>query len=143
MRTLGTALAASLIATNLLGSCKRCAPETVERLPVPDTTWIIETWLAACGLGLSGPLEVRAVNAVSKEIVTIAVIDDPAHTTFSVNSSNDLVITLPNLVYITGAKTEFGGVKVIYNYQWYCDNVASKMDPANRETWSTIIGCPR
>jgi len=168
MRTLGTALAASLIATNLLGSCKRCAPEMIERLPVPGTTWIVETWLAACGFGISGPLEVRAVNDVSKEVVTVAVIDDPAHTTLSVNGSNDLVVTLPNLVFITGAAAEFGGVKVIYNYrpfddpderakfqrfvrnprdpaakQWHCDNVAGKMDPANRENWSTIMQCPR
>jgi hypothetical protein len=168
IRALATTLVASLIGINLLGSCKECSPEMLERLSVPDSTWIVETWLAACGFGISGPLEVRAVNARSKQIVTVAVVDDPAHTTVSVNSSNDLVITLPNLVSITGAKAELGGVKVICNYQpnddpeerakrqrfarnpndpeakeWYCDNVAAKMNPVNRDTWSKMMRCPR
>ncbi|MGO9487163.1 MAG: hypothetical protein ACLPX9_21745 [Rhodomicrobium sp.] len=34
--------------------------------------------MAACGFGISGPLEIRAVNSVSKEVITVAVIDDPA-----------------------------------------------------------------
>ncbi|MGO8917499.1 MAG: hypothetical protein ACLQJR_16455 [Stellaceae bacterium] len=83
----------------------------LERLRVPDSQWIVQTWMAACGFGISKPLDVRAVNATSKEIVTVAVIDDPAHTTLSVNGSNDLVIALPNGVYITDAKTEFGRAK--------------------------------
>ncbi len=78
------------------------------------------------------------------------------------------MVTLPNRVYITGARTEFVWMRVIYNYQpyddpderakwqwfmrnpkdpvaiqWYCDNVAAKMDKSNRDTWSNIIGCAR
>jgi hypothetical protein len=116
-------------------------------------------------MGISGPLEIRAVNS-KNEIVTVAVIDSPANTSLSVNGSNNLVITLPNLVSISDEKREFGGVRVVYNFQpyddpdkrakfqqfmrnrndpdakkWYCDNVVSQMDSTNRDMWSKIVGC--
>jgi hypothetical protein len=152
----------------IFSSCgKTCVPERIDSLPIPGSDWTVERWLAACGMGISGPIEIRAINS-KKEAVIVAVIDAPANTSLSINGSNDLVITLPNLVDIRDEKQDFGEVKVVYNFQprddpderakfqrfirnpndpdakkWYCDNVASKMDAANRVSWSKIVGCPQ
>lgn len=143
-----------------------CKPERLESIAVRDSPWVVEQWMALCGFGISGPLEVRARNTDDGATMTIAVIDDPDHTTLSFNDSGDLVISLPNLVDIWDEKTQFGNVKVVYNYQpddpdkrrmlrrfrsnpqdteatlWYCRTIVVKLAAADKARRSKELQCP-
>ncbi len=144
-----------------------CKPERFESVPVPNSPWVVEQWMALCGFGISGPLEIRVANTVDGSEMTIATIDDDGDTKLSFDDSGDLVITLPNLVNIWDEKSQFGNVKVIYDYQpndpgksrmmrrfrtnpndieaklWYCNTIVAGMSQSGKTYWSKEAHCPQ
>jgi hypothetical protein len=72
LRILTIAIVTTAVGIMFSACGRKCAPEMLESLPVPGSEWTVEAWLAACGFGINGPLEVRAVNAKNKEVVHTA-----------------------------------------------------------------------
>jgi hypothetical protein len=132
---------------------------------VAQSPWVVDTWGQACGFGVSGGMEIRALNEKTQETKTIATLSDITVITVSSDEPNSLTITLPNLVDMTDAAAQFGDVKVLYKFtpsddpearthfqrwkhhpddpqarDWYCRNIFAKMDPVNRASWNAIIG---
>ncbi|HEX3499818.1 MAG TPA: hypothetical protein VHT04_10895 [Stellaceae bacterium] len=135
------------------------------QLRIMESSWVIDTWGQACGLGVSGGMEIRAENQITHEIKIIVALNDIIVTTIASDKPNTLTVTLPNLVDIEEAATEFADVTVAYKYtpyddpearanfyhwkhhpedpqarNWYCQNILAKMDPVNRASWNKIIG---
>lgn len=93
---------------------KPCAPEQLDRIFVPNSRWMVETWMAACGFGLHGPLQIYAINTVTMEKLTLAMIDDPSNARVSMDNAHNLVITLPTAVQLRDHRDRFGEVRVLY-----------------------------
>lgn len=157
-----------LLALGLFGWPKPCAFEKFSDSPhlrVSQSDWVIDTWGQACGFGVSGGMEIRAVNEKTQEMDTVAQLPDILTVGMSSDEPNQLAITLPNLVVISSSKTQIGDVHIVYrfspkddpdarlNYQkwrrdpgnnqaraWYCQNILAKMDASNRARWNEIIG---
>jgi hypothetical protein len=134
-------------------------------LPVPNSDWIVEQSVKACGFGIAGPLEISALNTKTRERVSIVAVDDYSHTTVSTDASGNLVITTPNLAIISDEVHEFGGVKVVYHYlnddpqdramwrrywrnredleakRWVCTIIAGKRPEPDRQFWAKAVGC--
>jgi hypothetical protein len=134
-------------------------------LRISQSPWVVDIWGQACGFGVSGGTEIRAVNENSQETRTIATFGDIVDVKLNSDRPNSLTIMLPNLVDMMHPATQLGDVKVVYtflpkddpearaNFQrwthhpddpqardWYCRNILAKMDPANRASWNAIIG---
>ena len=111
-------------------------------------------------------MEVRAAIEDTHETKTIASFGEIT-TKLAVRSDepNVLTITLPNLVDMTDPATQFGDVRVVYeftpkddpearaNFQkwhrhpgdpqardWYCRTIFANSDPAGRAVWNDVVG---
>jgi hypothetical protein len=116
-------------------------------------------------MGVSGGMEIRAVNSETHESRPIATFSDINVITMSSDVPNSLTVNLPNLVDMTDAATQIGNVKVTHKFkpyddpearanfqkwkhhpddpqarEWYCRNILAKMDPTNRANWNAVIG---
>lgn len=110
-------------------------------------------------------MEVRAVNEKTQETKTIVTLNEIPAVELSSDEPNLLTIKLPNLVDLSNAATQLGGVRIAYkftptddpetrtNFQkwkrspddpqardWYCRSVIAKVDPDNRARWDAILG---
>jgi hypothetical protein len=138
----------------------------VQEIQIGQSPWIVGVWGEACGFGVSGGMEVRALNTRTQETKTIVAFGDIfAQIRLSSDEPNLLTITVPNRVDMQNATKEFDDVKVNYkftpsddpedraNFQrwkhhpedpqarnWACRNILAKMDPVNRESWNSIMG---
>lgn len=135
------------------------------RVKVQGTPWIVDTYAQACGFGVTGGMEIRAVNEGTKETVVILKLNDVGTSEVTSESPGTVTIALPNLVDIAEAVPQFAEVKVVYRFtpyddpqerasyqrwmhnpkdpqtrDWYCKNILAKMDATNRNSWNEIIG---
>jgi hypothetical protein len=162
---------AVLLVSLLLAGCgsSECAFEKFYNSPhirISQTPWVVDIWGHACGFGVSGGMEIRAVNESTQETKTIATFGDMVvDLTLSSDEPKLLTVKLPNLVDIADQATRLDSVRIVYkftpnddpearaNFQqwthhpddppardWYCHNILAKMDPTNRATWNAIIG---
>jgi hypothetical protein len=156
------------VQTLLVSSANACAFEKFADSPhlqISQSAWVIDTWGQACGFGVSGGMEIRAVNEKTQETKTIVTLNNITAVELSSEQPNLLTIKLPNLVDISNATMQLGDVRIAYkftpaddpeartNFQkwkrhpddprardWYCRNVLAKMDSDNRTRWNAIIG---
>ena len=152
----------------LLPNANACPFETFADSPhlrISQSDWIIDTWGQACGFGISGGMEIRAVNEKTHQMDTIVTLTDITSVELTSEEPNLLIIKLPNLVDISSSTTQVGNVRIAYKFtpvddpearanfvkwkrhpddpqarDWYCRNVLAKMDPDNRARWNAIIG---
>jgi hypothetical protein len=145
-----------------------CPFETFADSPhiqISESFWIVDIWGQACGFGVSGGMEIRAVNERTHQTKTIASLGDIHPIKMRSTEPKSLTVTLPNLVDMTDAETQFDDVKVTYEFtphddpeartnfqhwkhhpddpqarEWYCRNILAKMDRVNRASWNAIIG---
>src|SRR5262245_1615904 len=134
-------------------------------LRIPRSDWVIDTWGQACGFGVSGSMEIRAVNEKTHQTDTIATLTDITTVELTSEEPNLLIIKLPNLVDISSSTTQVGDVRIAYKFEpvddpearanfvkwkrhpndaqardWYCRNILAKMDPSNRSRWNAVLG---
>jgi hypothetical protein len=76
-----TAVAGMLLAPFIWDAFRHpCKPEKFESVRVPNSLWVVEQWMALCGFGISGPLEIRVANTADGTKMMIATIDDDEDT---------------------------------------------------------------
>jgi hypothetical protein len=134
-------------------------------LRIFQSPWTVDAWGQACGMGVSGGMEIRAINSDTHESRTVATFGDIIIITMSSDEPNSLTINLPNLVEMTEAATQIGDVNVTYKFEpyddpearanfqkwkrhpddpqareWYCRNIFAKMDASNRTLWNAVMG---
>ena len=134
-------------------------------LRIAGSPWVIDVWGQACGFGVSGGTEIRAVNDTNQETKTIATFGDIVSSiTMSSNEPGSLTIELPNLVDLIDAQIQFADVRVIYKFtpfddaeartnfqrwkrhpddpqgrRWACENIYKKMDQTNGSFWNRFF----
>jgi hypothetical protein len=126
---------------------------------------VIDTWGQACGFGVSGSMEIRAVNERTQQTDTIMTLTEITTVELTSEEPNLLTMKLPNLVDISSSTTQVGDVRIAYKFtpvddpearanfvkwkhhpndpqarDWYCRNILTKMDPSNRSSWNAVLG---
>jgi hypothetical protein len=134
-------------------------------LRISRSDWVIDTWGQACGFGVSGGMEIRAVNEETQQTDTITTLTDITTVELTSEEPNLLTIKLPNLVDISSSTTQVGDVRIAYKFtpvddpearanfvkwkhhpndpqarDWYCRNILAKMDPSNQSSWNAVLG---
>jgi hypothetical protein len=103
----------------LLPNANACPFETFADSPhlrILQTDWIIDTWGQACGFGISGGMEIRAVNEKTHQMDTIVTLTDITIVELTSEEPNLLIIKLPNLVDISSSTTQVGNVRIAYKF---------------------------
>src|SRR5215469_9101249 len=90
-------LMAVLLGTNTLmlsGGAMACTFEKFADSPhlkIKDTAWIVDEWGQSCDFGISGGMEIRAINELTHDTVVIVMLPDIVSPTKLVSESSDVL----------------------------------------------------
>ena len=108
-----------------------CEVPVLSTHPVPGTDWVLEERGPPCGLGGLKPYDLTARNLIDGKSVTVAANDvSVIEMRFA---PGQVTLRLPNRTMIDPVAHEFGGIKVLYDYQPRDDPV----DRAAYRRWVT------
>lgn len=142
-----------LLASGLFVILKiKCGASVYWTYHVTGTNWVMEEHGPGCYFGGTYPFDLTARNLINGEVLTVATGDVGVIEIQSLPGK--VILRLPNRSWVNTATNEFGGIKVVYNYQphddpadraayrlwvkesknienrrWYCSNVYPSLSP--------------